>query len=154
MRKRSKYRPKHVLVNPVGFVLESMTPATNYSSIMLDLKIKNHGALTAATQGKATRDDIDTLIAMVNMTEAMYRLSFGTDYGDIISDANKALLELASRGVRLGDKFIMRADEMKALNAVVELHDAQLEVVTLRDLEKALDIVKSDITHKRAQRIL
>jgi len=30
MRKRSKYRPKKVLINPVGYVLEGMTPVAKH----------------------------------------------------------------------------------------------------------------------------
>ena len=49
MRKRSKYRPKPVLLNPMGFVLESISPVASHTSFMLDLKIKNHGALETLT---------------------------------------------------------------------------------------------------------
>ena len=47
MRKRSKYRPKRILVNPVGYVLESLIPVTQYESYLIDLKIKNSEAMVS-----------------------------------------------------------------------------------------------------------
>ena len=64
MRKRSKYRRKHILVNALGYVLESMTPVSQHDSYLIDLKIKNHMAMTNLTQGRAVKDDMDSLISM------------------------------------------------------------------------------------------
>ena len=47
-----KYKPKYVLVNPMGFVMENMTSVSSHTSFMLDLNIKNHSALTMLTTGK------------------------------------------------------------------------------------------------------
>lgn len=149
MRKRSKYRPKHVLLNPVGFVLEGMTPVAKHDSFMIDLKIKNHGAMTAVMQGKGTRQDIDLLISMVNVTEALCRFGFGADYRAVISTGLTELRALAERGAA-ANKFVMRASEIKALNEAMELHDAQMEIITVKDMENAVRIVKEEIKHKRA----
>ena len=69
-----KYKPKYVLVNPMGFVMENMTSVSSHTSFMLDLNIKNHSALTMLTTGKGTKWDINTLIAMVNITEAFVKV--------------------------------------------------------------------------------
>jgi hypothetical protein len=143
MRKRSKYRPKHVLSNPVGYVLESISPVASHTAFMLDLKIKNHGAMSLLTKGNATRFDIDTLIAMVNVTEAFARLGFGSDYSDIVRDGLQALRDVGKRGVVSGS-FILKAHEMNALNSVMELHDAQMEVVTLKDMDAAIALVREE----------
>ena len=143
MRKRSKYRPKHVLSNPLGYVLESISPVASHASFMLDLKIKNHGALETLTKGKAEHSDIDTLIAMVNMTEAFARLGFGKDYGDVVKDGLQALRDVGKRGVASGS-FVLKASEMNALNASMELHDAQMDVVTLKDMDRAIALVQEE----------
>ena len=62
MRKRSKYRPRGVLLNTMGYVLESFTPIAKMDKYFIELKIKNHMALTNLTKGVAVRGDIDTLI--------------------------------------------------------------------------------------------
>jgi len=143
MRKRSKYRPKHVLSNPLGYVLESISPVASHTAFMLDLKIKNHGAMSLLTKGNATRSDIDTLIAMVNMTEAFALLGFGKDYSDVVRDGLQALRDLGKRGVVSGS-FILKASEMNALNSAMELHDAQMDVVTLKDMDAAIALVREE----------
>ncbi len=153
MRKRSKYKPKHVLLNPVGFVLESISPVNSHTAFMLDLKIKNHGALETLTKGKAKHADVDVLIAMVNMTEAFARLGFGKDYSDVVRDGLQALRELGKRGAVSGS-FVLKASEMNALNTVMELHDAQMDVVTLKDMDAAIALVREEYRLKKMTPIL
>lgn len=153
MRKRSKYKPKHVLLNPVGFVLESISPVASHKSFMLDLKIKNHGALETLTKGKAKHADIDTLIAMVNMTEAFARLGFGKDYSDVVRDGLQALRDVGKRGAASGS-FVLKAHEMNALNTVMELHDAQMDVVTLKDMDAAIALVREEYRLRKMTPIL
>jgi hypothetical protein len=143
MRKRSKYRPKHVLANPVGYVLENLSSVNSHTSFMLDLKIKNHGAMESLTKGVAGRADIDTLISMTNMTEAFARLGFGRDYGDVVRDGLQALRDVGKRGVASGS-FVLKASEMNALNAAMELHDAQMDIVTLKDMDRAIALVQEE----------
>lgn len=143
MRKRSKYRPKHVLVNPVGYVLENISPVAAQTSFMLDLKIKNHGAMTLLTTGKAKHTDIDVLIQMVNMTEAFARLGFGKDYSDVVRDGLQALRDVGRRGADSGI-FVLKSHEMNALNSVMELHDAQMDIVTLKDMDRAIALVREE----------
>ena len=153
MRKRSKYRPKHVLLNPMGFVLESISPVNSHKAFMLDLKIKNHGAMDSLTKGVAKHADIDVLIAMVNMAEAFARLDFGKDYSDVVRDGLQALRDVGKRGAVSGS-FVLKAHEMNALNTVMELHDAQLEVVTLKDMDAAIALVREEYRLKKMTPIL
>jgi hypothetical protein len=153
MRKRSKYRPKHVLLNPVGFVVESLSPVRSHTSFMVDLKIKNHAALDSLTKGVATRTDIDTLIAMGNITEAFARMGFGKDYSDVVKEGLLALRAVGARGVK-ADRFVLKAAEMTALNEFMELHDAQMEVVTLKDMDAAIALVREEFRLKKMTSIL
>ena len=131
MKKRSKYRPKGKLINPVAYVLESLKPVKEHDSYLIDLKIKNHGAMEALTKGRARRSEMDELVNMVNVTEALYRLGFGEDYGDVVNQGLDALHDVGSRGVQTG-RFILKAHEMSHLNLVMDLHDAQMELCTSR----------------------
>lgn len=154
MRKRSKYRPKGVFINPVAYVLESLTPVSQYrDTFLLDLKIKNHAAMTLLVRGVATKRDIDVLIAAANIVEALYRLGFGAEYKDVMAEGQDALLTVGKRGASNG-KFILRADEMSALNALMELHDAQMEVITVKDMERALQIVDREYRAKKMRPIV
>jgi hypothetical protein len=115
---------------------------------MLDLKIKNHAALEALTKGKATRSDIDMLVAMGNMTEAFARMGFGSEYSDVVKEGLIALRSVGARGAESG-RFILRAAEMTALNEYMELHDAQMEVVTLKDMDAAIGLVREEYRLKK-----
>ncbi len=77
MRKRSSYRPKGMVYDTMGYVIESLTPVAAHGSVLIDLKLKNHAALATTTQGKADRKTIDVLIAALNMTEVLYQMGFG-----------------------------------------------------------------------------
>ena len=153
MRKRSKYRPRGMLANPLGYVLESMTPVAKHDSFLIDLKIKNHGAMANLTQGRATREDIDALIAMINFVEALYRMGIGTEYKDVVQEGLDALHAVGKRGVQTG-KFILKATEMTALNTAMELHDAQMEVITVKDMEKAFAIVEGEYRARKMRPIV
>lgn len=149
MRKRSKYKPKGVRLDIMGYVKENMTPVMNHESFATDLQLKNHGALTDLTQGRATKDTINILIAACNVTESLWRLGFGKEYRNVVDGGLRALRAVGKRGLA-NNKFILRSEEMEALNMAMELHDAQLEVITVRDMEKALLIVHEEIRNKRA----
>lgn len=153
MRKRSKYRPRPQLANPLGYVLESMVPVSKHESYLVDLKIKNHLAMATLTKGLATRTDIDTLIATVNITEALYRLGFGREYAEVVRDGLEALRSVGKRGFESG-KFVLKSSEMNALNLVMELHDAQMDLITIKDMEKAMDIVREEYRQRKMRPIV
>lgn len=153
MRKRSKYRPRNILVNPLGYVLEGMTPVSQHEQYLVELKIKNHLAMSTLTKGLATRSDIDTLIATVNIVEALYRLGFGREYADVVKDGLDALRDVGRRGVESG-KFILKANEMNALNLVMELHDAQMDIITIKDMDKAVALVKEEFRQRKMRPIV
>ena len=148
MRKKSKYKPRGVILNPVAYVLEGMTSLASHTP-MTDVKIKNHGAMHDLIRGQATKRQMDFLIEMHNITEALVRLGFGTDYKDCLISGKEALLAVCCRGATT-QKFICKSDEIKQLNDLMELHDAQLEVITVKDMEKAVGIVRADLKARKA----
>jgi cytosine/adenosine deaminase-related metal-dependent hydrolase len=152
MKKRSKYRPKGKLINPVAYVLESLKPVRYHDGYLVDLKIKNHGSMEALTKGNAGRTEIDLLINMGNTTEALYRLGFGEDYGDVVEQGLDALHEVGKRGIETG-RFILKAHEMSHLNLLMELHDAQMEVITVKDMERAADLIGKEFDQRKMRRM-
>jgi hypothetical protein len=148
VRKRSKYRPKGVIMDPMAYVKESLSPVE--ASYLLALRIRNHAAMMALTQGKATRDDIDLMIVMANMTEALYRMGLGRDYAEEVRQGLDALYEVGRRGAS-NYKFVLRANEMGALNTLMELHDAQMDIATVGDVDRALRMVREE---KRLRRMI
>lgn len=144
MRKRSKYKPKKNLVDPLTWVLAGIKPFKEVPT-SVNIRIKNHAAMDALRLGKATREDMDVLIGAFNMTEAYARLrpELGSDWITEIRDGQNALLMVARRGVFSG-QFTLKASELVAMNLVIELHDAQLDQTTVRDMELAMEIIEKE----------
>ena len=71
MRKRSKYRPKTQLQDPLNWVISGMKPVLTASEVIDNVQIKNHLALRCVVDGTATRKDMDVLIEAFNITEAL-----------------------------------------------------------------------------------
>jgi hypothetical protein len=121
---------------------------------LIALQLKNHLALEALRVGQAEKADIDTIISAFNITEALARKGLGVDYQKEIKEAQDALLTCAKRGVEMGYRFVVKGLELKAINFVMELHDEQLQIATVKDIEKAVDLVNEFIRTKKARPIV
>lgn len=153
MRKRSNYRPKGVIGNPLAYVMDGFRRLDDHSGGMLrDVQIKNHLAMTKLTKGEATKQDLTVLIHMANMCEALFRMGLGTQYGATRAQGKQALVDVCARGLA-SSRFILRASEMQALNELMELHDAQMQVVTVREMEDAIRLVNRELNAKRMIKI-
>lgn len=153
MRKRSKYRPKGVRLDNMNYVKSGMK-SFDEMEIAVDLRLKNHLAMESLRLGKATKEDIDMLIQAFNMTEALCRHhdDFGRDWEKEIRDGQDALLAVGRRGLE-SSRFICRASELVAMRLMMEIHDAQLDKATVKDLEMAMDIVLQELRNKRMRAI-
>jgi len=152
VRKRSKYRPKGVILDPINHVLSGLKRVGSISA-GVTLMIKNHAALEAVRQGKGTREDIDILIGALNMTEALAFFKYGDEWSHGIRAAQDALLELGRRGAETG-KFILRGPDLTTFNMAMDIHDAQLDACTVAELEKAIDYVAAVVSAKQARVII
>jgi hypothetical protein len=147
MKKRSKYRPRRVLLDTMAFVRESMTPVALHDNYLLDLKIANSMAMASLMKGAATKRDMDVLVAMSNIVEALYELGFGRQYQDVATEGRYAILSIVYRAVeRL--RFVPTGEDVKRLNTLMELHDAQMDAITIADMERAISLAKRRITAK------
>jgi hypothetical protein len=153
MRKRSKYRPKPIIADTMTWVRAGMKRVDEVSA-SATIKIRNHDAMNALRLGAATRLQIDTIIDAMNIAEALAKRGFGSDWLPELQDAQDKLLELARRGVANGFRFIVRGDELTALNMAMEIHDAQLEAVTVKELETAMHDVMENLRLKKMRPIL
>lgn len=154
MRKRSKYRPKGVRIDALNWVVAGLQPLRSVKEEHLLLVTKNHGAMVEIAKGRGTREHLDTIIAALNMTEALYRVraGLGKDWAAEIRAGQDALLTMTRRGVER-DRFLFTGPEMQAVNLVLEIHDAQLNECTVAELESAIELVKREIQNKRARLI-
>jgi hypothetical protein len=117
------------------------------------LKIRNHAAMNSMVHGTGTRDDIDELIAAMNVCEALaITTGLGDEYRSEIKAAQDAIFSMGRRGLDKG-RFLFTGLEIQAMNLGMEIHDAQLDVCTVEQLEKALDFVARELRARRAREI-
>ena len=151
---RKKYKPKGVRLDATTWVINGFRNISETGDAVLHLKIKNHESLECLRKGEATRMDIDAIISAFNMAEALARMQIGDDYAAEIKAGQDALLAVAKRGVNRDDRFVLKAAELTAIMLVAEIHDAQLEITTIGELEKAMDIVAKEIRMRKARPVL
>jgi len=153
-RKKSKYKPKGVRLDATTWVINGFRNISETGDAVLHLKIKNHESLECLRKGEATRMDIDAIISAFNMAEALARMQIGDDYAAEIKAGQDALLDVAKRGVNRDDRFVLKAQELTAIVETMLIHDAQLEITTIGELEKAMDIVTKEIRMRKARPVL
>jgi hypothetical protein len=153
VRKRSKYKPRQIIPDTMTWVRAGMKKVDEISA-GTTLKIRNHDAMNNLRMGTAARRDIDALIDALNITEALANRGIGEDWKPEIRAAQDAILDLARRGVANSFRFIARGPELVALNLVMEVHDAQLETVTVKQLETAMADVMESLRMKKMRPIV
>jgi len=152
MRKRSKYKPKPVLANPLGYVMESATPLIEHETYVVDWQLKNNSAFEKLLKGIADKKDINTLVAARNITEGLMVTLKGADADGTLARSAVALIDLCDRG-NAGKSLVMKAEELQAMRDMMQLHDELLEVVTVRQFERALEYTKNEIKVGRASQL-
>lgn len=153
MKKRSKYKPRPVYRDNM-LLVKSGILAFSKLPIVLNLRIKNNDSLNNIRLGVGTKYDIEIIRHALNITEALGRLGKGSDWAEEIKAGQAALKAIANRGLRNSLRFIATGPELTALNLSMEIHDAQLDVCTVIDIERAAALVVQEIKHKRAEPIL
>lgn len=138
MRKKSKYRPRDRLIDPLGWVVERMKPASSVSDWLVDLKLRNHGALTALMTGAANKGHVHDVIAAHNMCTALVARGVGSDYLWVVEASEVALRSLIQR-----PRYVLTGPEITAMRDLLELHNQQIEVSLVADVEDAIHHAKT-----------
>ena len=152
MRKRSSYRPKPQLPNPVAWIINGFKPVSQAG--IVNVQIKNHSAIDSLRKGVASKEDIDTIIEALNIAEALQRLGIGDEYRTELREAQDALYAVSKRGIDREYRFVLKAQELVSINLGMEIHDAQIEVTAIHHMEEALNIVRDEIKNRKARVIL
>lgn len=152
MRKRSKYKPKPVLLDPLGFVVESANPLKDHDSYVLDWRLKNNLAFQSLLRAEASIGDLNTLVAATNIVEALLVVCKLPDPEGTVARSSVALMDICARA-NVGKGTATKAAEQQALRDMMVLHDELLENVTVRQFESALLWARKEIKAGRADKI-
>ena len=86
--------------------------------------------------------DIDNLALISNVALVLAEMGLGADLLPEVMAGQDAVLALQARFARLG-RVGAAGDELRALNGLLELHDAQLDIPpTVEEMRKAIAEVK------------
>jgi len=155
MKKKSKYKPRGIRLDNLSWIVAGMKKVGTLPTAGVALKLKNHNSLNMILMGNGTREHVDVLIAAVNMSEALIRIrdELGVDWKDEIRAAQDAIYTMGKRGIEK-DRFAFTGPEMAAVKLVMDLHDAQLDECSVKDMEQALFIVNEEIRMKKCRPIM
>jgi len=151
MRKKSKYKPRGVRLDAMKWVVTGMTKVSAKESEYVTMHLKNMSALDSLTKGTASKQEMDIIIGVINVAEALCELGFAKEYRQMVLSASSALYDVCKRSFELGDRFVCRGSELSAIKDGYEVHDAIMEVCTIGDLDKALDVVEDVLKAKKAK---
>ena len=154
MRKRSKYKPKGVRLDAMNWVVTGMTKVSAKESEYVTMHLKNMSALDSLAKGTANKKEIDIVIGVINVAEALCELGVGSEYHQLVLDASSALYDVCKRSFEINDRFVCKGEELSAIKTGYEVHDAQMEVTTLAMLDDALDLIDKTIRAKKAKVIV
>lgn len=154
MRKRSSYRPRQQLVNPVQWVLSGFQPMRENAEA-IGLKIKNHNAMLEMTQGHGDRQAFDLLAAAMNMAEGLATVNPDKLGGHLEAEIREAQDALHSMGKRSLSKGVFRftGPELQAVNLGMEIHDQQLDTCNIQELDQGVQLVYKAIRDRKARLI-
>ena len=153
MRKRSKYTPRGVRLDTMDFVVTGMSKLSTRESDYITMHLKNMSALDSLSKGLATHREIDIIIGVINVAEALCELDVGAEYHPQVLSASSALYDVCKRSLNRSGRFVCTGEEWSSIKLGFEIHDAQLEITTIGMLGKALDIIEKAIKAKKAKAI-
>jgi hypothetical protein len=144
-KKRCKaYRPKQIVMNPLNYLfggLKRIDPDN-----LVTLNCQNHAALATIVSGRGTRATWDKLTGCINMALIMCEYGTGDEYRTTLEGGREALIALGRRYLKHG-KFAFTGDELTAINEAMAVHDAQLVVSRVIDVERADAEIERRLRH-------
>lgn len=141
---RKAYRPKRNLQDPVGQVLRNITPLSQETEYLLTMQMKNSMAMARLLRGVADRADMLNIFAMSNVVEALHQAGIGGEYLGVSAAGKDAIKQIGARAKIIG-RYTPTGPEIAALRLLMELHDAQTEVITEGNMDQVGNYIREQI---------
>lgn len=145
MRKRSTYRPRPVMLNPIKYVIEGFKPMDPDGQMRT--RLRQHDAMHALTHGIGEDEHWQVIRELLNVSVALSQTVFGSAYVEEIRKAMLAHANCGSRKVKHG-KYGYAGDELAAVNTAIEVYEEQLRLTTMEEIGDALKVVDRAIRQK------
>lgn len=137
MRKRSKYKPKAIIANPVAFAIESATKIAPDQVAKL-IRCGAEALIAMKTQDGDVAGAWRNLADVFNVAEALSDIGIlSDDYSrELVEAAQQALGAVMERRKSVG-AWTLRGSEMAAIEGGLWVQRHQLEYASLSEYERA-----------------
>lgn len=135
---RRPYKPKWAKVNTLELVADRIKPVEKQSDWYMERMLKTSAAMEALLKGQAVRPHISDLVAAHNMAVAMQKYKTGDEYRDITNQSADVLVAITQRFGKVG-RYVATGPELNILRDLIELHQEQLRVCTVGEVQKAYE---------------
>lgn len=139
MRKRSSYRPRPVMRDPISYVIKGFSPMTADQQIAV--AVQQHSAMHALTHGTGTTHDWEIVCELLNTAIALDQTVYESAYKLVIQLGMTAHAKCAKR-YQQGKSFGYSGNELAAVNDAIAVHREQLKLSTMAEIGVALRVVE------------
>lgn len=148
MRKQAPRRKWQKNPFAMNIALNNVTAVKDAGSANVTMRLVAHQAMDSLRRGEGAREHLQSIIEAANVAETLARMhDLGADWLPEIHGAQESIHAIATRGVELG-RYTLKANEIKSLNLLLEIHDAQLDACSIQTLGKAVDYILQRMKRK------
>lgn len=132
---RKAYRPRRILQNPVGYVMEGMSRLTPQD--VTRMLAVNHAAMDEIVHGRGTVEHWRTVTGALNMAVALDEQVYaGVEQGPLVA-ALKAHARCGVRGFK-GQTLGYTGADLQCVNHAMGVHEVQVRQATTNEIDRAL----------------
>jgi hypothetical protein len=143
--RNKRYVAKCIVHNPLA-LFGGMGDA--HRDKLQQIQTRNHLAMVDMAQGRGARDQWNRIVDAINIANVMCEMGIGDEFRATTIAARNAMLAIGTRAVKNGDRFVFTGEELRTVNAALDVHDAQLENSRAIDIERADNMVRHRINHR------
>lgn len=133
-RKRAHRPVRHI--NPLHFIEGQQLASDNAPGQVTNWSLRGELAFDAVLKGAATKEDVCNLIAVQAIVASFVMGGVGTEHEAIVKASKTAIDALQKRHASTGSSAI-NYQERNAITDLLALHDAMMEIATVRMIEQA-----------------
>lgn len=133
---RKRARCKVLRVNPLHIIEGQQRLADHAPTQSINWSLQATLSFEAVRTGTATKEDICALIAVQAIVASFVLGGIATEYEDLVRASKTAIDALQRRHAKTGSSAINH-EERTAIADLLQLHDAIMEIATVKMIEQA-----------------
>lgn len=114
------------------------------------MRVKVASAMASLVAGKANTHELDVVIGATNLAVALAIEGNGIEMAVPLSEGQLAVRVMKDRGMA-GNGFRFTPEELKQVNYALEIHEAQLDIATINEIDSAQMLVHKMLQQQRSK---